>query len=58
MKYAVKFIHKGRNDWTYCIENGAIKMFDTKNEAEAFAAKTSDLVQCLGLDHVYKVVEC
>lgn len=57
MKYAVKFTHKGRNDWTYCVEDGVVKTFDTQAEAEVFATETSNLVQCLGLKHVYKVVE-
>lgn len=57
MKYAIKFTYRGANDWTYCIENGAVKTFDTQAEAETFVAKTLGLVRCLGLGHVYKVVE-
>jgi hypothetical protein len=57
MKYAVKFTHKATNAWTYCIENSAVKTFSTKAEAETFIEETVKLVRCLGLDHVYKVVE-
>jgi len=54
MKYAIRFLINGNKDWSFGIENGEIKVFDTEKEAQELA----DNLQSLFPDtHIYEVIE-